>query len=162
MITTKEQERKALAQIRKIVEDLGEDSYIGMAFEGCFEIAEDNIENDFGCSMKQRAESAEKKVASLELDNRDLRNVIRQVKQDCAIAESSILTTEEINSIIGILSQVRIESAEIAGKAAQRIVELAETPGSEEFQEAVRDNRDGKKQMGTCEKLVKRLAELHR
>lgn len=28
-MTTKEQERKALAQIKKIVESLGEDSYIG-------------------------------------------------------------------------------------------------------------------------------------
>ncbi len=162
MITTKEQERKALAQIRKIIEDLGEGSYIGIAFEGCFEIAEENIENDFGCSMKQRAESAEKKVATLELDNRDLRNAIKQVKQDCANAESSILTTEESDTIIGILSQVRIESAEFAGKAAQRIVELAETPGSEEFRMAVRDNRDGKKRMETCEKLVKRLAENRR
>ena len=26
---------------------------------GCFEVAEENIENDFGCSMKQRAEKAE-------------------------------------------------------------------------------------------------------
>ena len=61
-MTTKEQERKALEQIRKIVDSLGEDSYIGTAFEGCFEIAERNIDNDFGCSMKQRAESAEKKA----------------------------------------------------------------------------------------------------
>ncbi len=61
-MTTKEQERKALEQIRKIVEGLGENSYIGTAFEGCFEIAEQNIDNDFGCSMKQRAESAEKKA----------------------------------------------------------------------------------------------------
>lgn len=61
-MTTKEQERKALEQIRKIVEGLGEDSYIRTAFEGCFEIAEENIDNDFACSMKQRAESAEKKV----------------------------------------------------------------------------------------------------
>lgn len=59
-MTTKDQERKALAQIRKIVEGLGEESYIGIAFEGCFEIAEENIENDFACSMKQRAEKAEK------------------------------------------------------------------------------------------------------
>lgn len=58
-MTTKEQERKALEQIRKIVEGLGENSYIGTAFEGCFEIAENNIENDFACSMKQRKESAE-------------------------------------------------------------------------------------------------------
>ena len=61
-MTTKEQERKALAQIRKIVEGLGDGSYIGMAFEGCFEDAETNIENDWGCSMKQRAESAERKL----------------------------------------------------------------------------------------------------
>lgn len=58
MLSTKEQERKALAQIKKIVDSLGKDSYIGTAFEGCFEIAEENIENDFACSMKQRAEKA--------------------------------------------------------------------------------------------------------
>lgn len=55
-MTTKEQELKALEQIKKIVSNLGADSYIATAFEGCFEIAEDNIENDFACSMKQRAE----------------------------------------------------------------------------------------------------------
>ena len=58
MSATKERERKALEQIKKIVEGLGNDSYIGMAFEGCFEIAEENIANDFGCSMKQRADKA--------------------------------------------------------------------------------------------------------
>lgn len=63
MAATKEQERKALEKIRKIVEELGgSDSYIGMAFEGCFEIAEENIENDFACSMKQRVEAARKEA----------------------------------------------------------------------------------------------------
>lgn len=66
MATTRTQEREALDRIRKIVAELGEFSYIGTAFEGCFEIAEDNIENDFGCSMKQRAESAERKAQSAE------------------------------------------------------------------------------------------------
>lgn len=61
-MTTKEQERKALAQIRKIVESLGEDSYVGTAFAGCFEDAEENIENDFAMSMKDRYEAAEKKI----------------------------------------------------------------------------------------------------
>ncbi len=59
MVSTKEQERKALEQIRKIVSGLGEDSYIGMAFKGCFEIAADNIENDFAISMYDRWKSAE-------------------------------------------------------------------------------------------------------
>ena len=73
-MTTKEQERKALEKIRKIVEELGENSYVGTAFEGCFEIAEENIYNDFACSMKQRAEAAQKEVEALEIevDNRNL------------------------------------------------------------------------------------------
>lgn len=58
-MTTKDQERRALEQIKKIVASLGENSYIGTAFEGCFEIAAENIENDFACSMKQRKEAAE-------------------------------------------------------------------------------------------------------
>lgn len=66
-MTTKEQERKVLAQIAKLVEGLGEDSYIGTAFEGCFEIAKWNIENDWACSMKDRAETAERKLNALEL-----------------------------------------------------------------------------------------------
>lgn len=57
-MTTKEQERKALAQIKKIVESLGEDSYIGIALEGCLEDAETNIENDWALSMKDRWISA--------------------------------------------------------------------------------------------------------
>lgn len=55
-MATKDQERAALAKIRKIVEGLGEDSYIGMAFEGCFDDAEYNIENDFANSFKGRYE----------------------------------------------------------------------------------------------------------
>jgi len=65
-MTSKEQERKALAQIKKIVAGLGEDSYIATAFEGCFEIAEQNIENDWACSMKQRVDAADKKAIELQ------------------------------------------------------------------------------------------------
>lgn len=59
-MTCKQDERKALEEIRKIIDGLGKDSYIGIAFEGCLEIAEQNIDNDFACSMRQRAESAER------------------------------------------------------------------------------------------------------
>ena len=50
-VITKADERKALEQIKKIVESVGgEKSYIGTAFKGVFELAEENIEYDFGCS----------------------------------------------------------------------------------------------------------------
>lgn len=59
---TKAEERKALAQIRAIVDALGEDSYIGIALAGCLDDAETNIENDFALSMKDRYESALEKA----------------------------------------------------------------------------------------------------
>lgn len=88
MAATKDEEFKALEKIKKIVEELGEDSYIGTAFEGCFEIAADNIRNDFMCSMKQRWQSAEKKSekSSQELKERD--NQIEQLKKEIRGLES--------------------------------------------------------------------------
>ena len=62
MISTKDQERKALEKIKEIVEGLGENSYIATAFEGCFEIAEQNIEYDAADSLKERLEITEKQA----------------------------------------------------------------------------------------------------
>lgn len=54
---TKQEERAALTKIEKIIKAAGPDSYIGMAFAGCCEIAADNIENDFGNSLQHTAET---------------------------------------------------------------------------------------------------------
>ena len=96
-MSTKEQERKALEQIRKIVEDLGPDSYIATAFDGCFEIAAENIENDFACSMKQRVEAVvvenaklRDKIKMLELDTRDLRLAIKKEKEVSSVRETAL------------------------------------------------------------------------
>lgn len=89
-MTNREQERKALAQIKKLVGELGDDSYLAAAFEGCFELAESNIENDWACSMKNIAESAEKKVAKLELDNRDLRTAIKKAKEEASKKQTEL------------------------------------------------------------------------
>ena len=63
---TKQQERDTLEKIRKMVEQLGPDSYLAAAFEGCFDLAAENIDNDWACSMADRARSAEKCVSELE------------------------------------------------------------------------------------------------
>ena len=57
-MTTKEQERQAIEKIRKIVKELGENSYVGFAMEGVLELAEDNIREDTAYSMKKNAEIA--------------------------------------------------------------------------------------------------------
>lgn len=51
-MATKDQERAALAKVRKIVADLGENSYLGSAFDGAFELAEQNIDDDAAYTAK--------------------------------------------------------------------------------------------------------------
>lgn len=80
-MVTKEQERKALDKIRKIVAELGEDSYVATAFEGCFEVAEQNIDNDWACSLKQQVESRDKEIHNLQLENSNLRLDLKAEKE---------------------------------------------------------------------------------
>lgn len=90
-MTTKEMERKALEQIRKIVEELGEGSYIATAFEGCFEIAEENIENDFACSMQQRKEAAE-------FAEDELRAKVAEKNAQIKSLEMEVATLQHVNA----------------------------------------------------------------
>ena len=73
-MATKQQERNALSQIHKIVSELGEDSYLGTAFEGCFDLAEQNIEYDAAFSMKYY----ETRCAEVEADNKRLLELIEK------------------------------------------------------------------------------------
>lgn len=91
MMTTKDRERNALEQIRGIVAELGVGSYIAAAFEGAFEIAEENIENDFACSLRDRWEgrckTAEDKVESLKRELAQSKKDYAEARDD-AFAES--------------------------------------------------------------------------
>ena len=52
---TDAQEREALAKIREILKDFDpEETYVGKAFDGCVELAEENIRNDWLYSWKGR------------------------------------------------------------------------------------------------------------
>lgn len=116
-MTTKAEEYKALDQIKQIVSALGADSYIATAFEGCFEVAEGNIDNDFACSMKQRAESAERQaqqkikeaeaskaeVKRLEGINKEMRRDLEGTEQ--TLANERKQNAEEIRRLNGIISE---------------------------------------------------------
>lgn len=95
MIATKEQERKALEQIRKIVEGLGEGSYIGIAFEGCFEIAEENIDNDIACSMKQRAERIEENLKDLQKSHEECIHELEAKQQTIKNLNTDLIKEQE-------------------------------------------------------------------
>ncbi len=175
---TKEQERKALEQIKKIVESLGKDSYIATAFEGCFDLAEENIENDWACSMKQRVEAAEKKVeeaekqtAALEkklklkeLDERDIRDALEREKENHSRSVSSLrqrtLNIEDTDAVIAlVLERVAALSNEVK-ETAERIVSAAEETESAAFKNAVSDHRSAKRAKEKYDALLERLARL--
>ena len=121
-MTSKEEERKALEQIKKIVSTLGPDSYIATAFEGCFEIAESNIDNDFACSMKQWADRLEdqnkeltKTVAEQKAEIEQLNSTNQSLRQDRDTVSESLMkerkqNAEEINRLNGIIAECRKDS----------------------------------------------------
>lgn len=81
-MTTKEQERQAIAKIRKIVEGLGENSYVGTAMEGVLEVAEQNIEYDAAFSLKGEAEAAEKREKEQREIAENLRSELRKLEEE--------------------------------------------------------------------------------
>lgn len=164
MAATKEQERKALEKIKKIVEELGEDSYIGMAFEGCFELAEENIKNDFACSMKQRAESAEKAWHTFDSKNSELKaelekaqNTISELSNKLEAAQKARLTLEDFEACISLAKSAASESKRKAEQQAEIIVELADTPDCPAFRDAVSKNRAYGREIIRAEQLVENL-----
>lgn len=92
-MTTKDQERQAIEKIRKIVEGLGENSYVGFAMDGVLELAEDNIREDTAYSMKKSAEIAWEKATKEEKENKELKKTVE--KRETTILE---LNTELCNA----------------------------------------------------------------
>lgn len=60
---TKDQEREALQQIKAMVADLGPNSYNATAFRGVFDIAEENIDNDFSGNPVDHAQELGEQLA---------------------------------------------------------------------------------------------------
>ena len=129
-MTTKEQERKALEQIRKIVEGLGENSYVGTAFAGCFEDAEDNIENDFAMSMKDRYESEERKCAKIKEANDVLTLKVKGLQTEKELehvrAEENLRALDATKKELELTAQTMRQEKERADRLADRNKELAQ------------------------------------
>lgn len=64
---TKAEEYEALSLIRGILKDFSpEDTYVGKAFEGCVELAKENIDNDWMFSFRSRYENRDRDAAKLD------------------------------------------------------------------------------------------------
>ena len=80
---TKAQERETLEKIKAMVAELGPQSYLAPAFEGVFEDAEQNIEDDAAYSMKSRLEIQAQRAIERGYE-------VDQLKADLAAARSDV------------------------------------------------------------------------
>lgn len=117
---TKQQERDALEKIRKIVAELGPDSYIATAFAGCFEIAEENIENDFADSMKARAEAAEKEAHRTDAELASYKSKVAELEKDITEKDAKIAS---LKSELANASEIAIHNAKQCDEARNDIGE---------------------------------------
>ena len=136
-MATKEQERKALEQIKKIIEGLGKDSYIATAMDGMIEDAEENIENDFAMSWKDRATVAEKRFEDLASEYN---------KQVCEMVEKYHKISEELE----LAKQTMNLEAERANKGWARVKELNDQikEGADLYTEEVHKNNELTMELG--------------
>lgn len=123
-MSTKEQERKALEQIRKIVDSLDAGSYIGFAFEGCFELAEENIENDFACSMKDQRDDARQECEMLR--GKLAKMIDRAKEQEASVsianrrAEESQRVADSLRKRAELAERTMRDEADRAGRLAEK------------------------------------------
>lgn len=156
-MTTKQQEREALEKIKGIVEELGENSYIGKAFEGCFEMARENIEDDFFDSWKERAERANREADMWRSKANELSARVASMHASIMKLEFSALDHDDLMECIDMVRE-RLDRCEAEIRAeAEAIIENAENPESDAFKDAVRRHKIAKDAKAHYEAMLERL-----
>lgn len=164
VMATKQEERDTLETIRQMVEELGPQSYLSTAFDGCFEDAESNIENDFGDSMKLRWEyaeaqlkSAQERIASLETEKRLMQETIDRLQRQNEELEARTLQGTDLAHLTRLAEADLKASEERRDAAAAAIVEYADNPSGEQFQQAVTDHRNATASVEAKQERLERL-----
>ena len=148
---TKDQERETLEKIKAMVAELGPQSYLATAFEGCFADAESNIENDFGDSMQRRWEnSMEELSAAKEEINRLKAEVAAAQKKEETLQGQFDFASQHIKKLerqqlpeelrrdlwVMVTSEAEASRARMA-EAADKMAAGADNPGCVLFKESV-------------------------
>lgn len=175
---TKAQEREALEAIRKMVEELGPQSYLATAFDGVFEDAETNIENDFAFSMKARLELAEAKVEELTDEREALLSQLDSAKID--LKREQERAAKEMETVKAELDEAKKhilrgrlhkdlwlfltdEAERDRGRMAQSaeiMADKAETPEDIAFVQAVENYRKSKERAILCEEMAAEVEKI--
>lgn len=159
---TKEQQMDALEAIKKMVEELGPQSYLATAFEGVFEDAEINIENDFADSMKARWLYADAQLNATKGTIEELRERLAENEKEVATLRERTITPDDLTDVIHLVTEKRLALDTEVKNAAERIVEAAAEPESADFQNAVKDHRAAKSDLEYYTALLARTGSIQK
>ena len=135
-----------------MVAELGPQSYLATAFEGVFEDAEINIENDFADTQLNAAKG------TIE----ELRERLAENEKEVATLRERTITPDDLTDVIHLVTEKRLALDTEVKNAAERIVEAAAEPESAEFQNAVKDHRAAKSDLEYYTALLARTGSIQK
>ena len=168
---TKAQERETLEKIKAMVEELGPQSYLKTAFDGVYEVAEMNIEEDAAYSFPGRVSLLEEQLKEMgskynaaRSDVEVLNSQLDHVREQLAAAQEQIATLkrghlpEELRRDLWVMTTTEAEASRARmAEAAEKMAVGADNPGCVLFKDAVTLYRAEK---ARAEAMEQRAAEL--
>ena len=173
-MTTKQQEIMAPNQTRDIINGLDKDGYIATAFEGCLDIAESNIRNDWACSMQQRAESAEAAAEKANSEAEELQRKLEKAQTRIANLEDELgaarADTEELKKKVlpedlrgaikaHLLNAIEEKEENMKG-LADIMADLAGNPNDIAFLHAANSYKLQRARCKNYQNMIKKLDEI--
>ena len=161
---TKAQERETLEKIKAMVAELGPQSYLKTAFEGVFEVAEMNIDEDAAYSFPGRVSLLEEQLKEMgskynaaRSDTEVLNSQLDHVREQLAALKRQQLP-EELRRDLWVMTTTEAEASRARmAEAAEKMAVGADNPGCVLFKDAVALYRAEKARAETMEQ---RAAEL--
>ena len=164
---TKEQERETMEKIKAMVAELGPQSYLKTAFEGVFEIAEMNIDEDAAYSFPGRVSLLEEQLKEMGSKYNAARSDVEVLRSqlDHAQEQADALKKQQLpvwlhSAVYGLASEELATSKARMEQAAETMAYYAEAPQDIAFAEAVKGYRAAKERREVCEQIVKGLEAL--
>ena len=164
---TKEQERETLEKIKAMVAELGPQSYLKTAFEGVYEVAEMNIDEDAAYSFPGRVNILEEQLREMggkynvaRSDVEVLRSQLDHAQEQADALKKQQLPVWLHSAVYGLASEELATSKARMEQAAETMAYYAEAPQDIAFAEAVKGYRAAKERREVCEQIVKGLEAL--
>ena len=164
---TKAQERETLEKIKAMVAELGPQSYLATAFEGVFEVAEMNIDEDAAYSFPGRVSLLEEQLKEMGSKYNAARSDVEVLRSqlDHAQEQADALKKQQLpvwlhSAVYGLASAELATSKARMEQAAETMAYYAEAPQDIAFAEAVKGYQAAKERREVCEQIVKGLEAL--